>query len=157
MEKIYATAMGLLNNRSINDGKAQKRFFFDGEQIIPETNRIKQQKEDIFEFVVIHPIDCPDQGAEGIKSKVKIMKKLIGFSFTISKNDPEDIRRMEYVYDIAVACNNDQLLLPLSKKVIPKWEKVNIKFPGKITRKEYMSVDIHDKDAVVSIINKIRS
>ena len=101
-----------------------------------------------FEFVF-------NESGEGYDRFIKVMKKDIGFTFKVRKIDSEDLRRMQYVYDITVACNNNSLLLPLAKKVTPKFDKINKKYPGKITRNEYKNLDIHSKDDVISLINKI--
>lgn len=88
--------------------------------------------------------------------KVKIMKKDIGFTFTIHKDDPEDLRRIQYVYDVTVACGNDPLLLPLAKKVKPDVRKLAKKFNlSQDKQKEYQNLDIHDKEAVIAFIGKI--
>ena len=86
---------------------------------------------------------------------VKIMKKDIGFTFKVMKNDPEDLNRLQYVYDVTIASKNEQLLLPFAKKVMPDWKKIDKKFPGKISKSEYDSLNIHDKNAVVNLLNTL--
>jgi hypothetical protein len=101
-----------------------------------------------FEFVF-------NESGESYDRFVKVIKKDIGFTFKVIKNDPEDLNRMQYVYDVTVAAKNDQLLLPFAKKVMPDWKKIDKKFPGKVSKSEYDSLDIHDKNAVVNFLNKL--
>jgi len=169
----------------ITEGKAQKRFFLIDSNVIPEitdssgykkdkcccgwkkleennnictcgnADWLKQQQNHEFEFVVIYPLDGGDTGTYGMMPKVKIMKKSIGFSFTITKDDPKDLERLEYVYDVTVAARGNQLLIPLAKKVMPDWKKIDKKFPSKITKEEYSALNIHNKEEVINLIKKI--
>jgi len=101
-----------------------------------------------FEFVF-------NESGDGYERFIKIMKKDIGFTFKVMKNDPEDLNRMQYVYDVTVAAKNEQLLLPFAKKVMPDWKKIDKKFPGKVSKIEYDSLNIHDKNAVVNLLNTL--
>jgi hypothetical protein len=94
-------------------------------------------------------------GTDMTPPHVKIMRKDIGFAFKITKIDPEDVERMQYVYDVLVACDNNKVLSGLAKKQKPKFETIAKKFPGKINRAEWDGLDMHDKNAVISIIDKI--
>jgi len=71
------------------------------------------------------------------------------------KNDPEDLNRMQYVYDITIAAKNNPLLLPFAKKIIPNCQKINKKFPGKISKTEYNNLNIHNKESVINLGNDI--
>lgn len=92
-----------------------------------------------------------------ILKKCKIQIKNIGFSFTLNKIDETDIQRMEFVYDVLVACNGDKTLTSLSLKIKPKFETISKKYPKKINRQQWESLDIHNKKDVIDIINLCKS
>ena len=99
-----------------------------------------------------------DSDYEPAIHNVTISDPNIGFSFKIYKDDPGDYNRLVFVYDVTIAASNSPLLLPFAKKQhIPKWEKINKKFPGKVSRDEYLNINIHDKEAVIKLIKKILS
>jgi hypothetical protein len=142
MENIYKKALELLKPEffQITDVNNVKRNV----KISKANCRIEYKG---FEFVF--------NESDGNYRFVKIMKKDIGFTFKVMKNDPEDLNRMQYVYDITIAAKNNPLLLPFAKKIIPNWQKINKKFPGKISKTEYNNLNIHNKESVINLLNKL--
>lgn len=84
--------------------------------------------------------------------KCKIQIKSIGFSFTLNKIDSEDIERMQFVYDILIACDGEITLYGLSNKNKPKFETIAKKYPKKVSRSEWENLNIHDKNEIITII-----
>ena len=143
MKKIYEKAIELLQPEFL------KGIDTDGTEIDIKLSHANYRTEyEGFEFIF-------NESGEGYNRFIKVMKKDVGFTFKVMKNDPEDLNRMQFVYDVTIACKNNQILLPLAKKVKPDYRKIEKRFPGKITNNEYNSLDIHNKESVISMITKI--
>lgn len=161
MKTIYSKAIELfLSENYINqtrfylvDGELQKEIkslsfcrckIENSECDFCKNQKLKEKSD--FEFILVN--------IDHVKY-VKVMKKEIGFTFIVLQNNAEDLNRIQYVYDVTIAAKNNPLLLPFAKKEIPEFRKINNKFPGKISEKEYKAINIHDKEQVIDMLNKI--
>lgn len=87
--------------------------------------------------------------------KCKIQIKSVNFSFTLNKIDFSDLERMQFVYDILIACDGEKTLYGLSNKNKPKFDTIAKKYPKILSRSEWENFNIHDKNEIISIIKKL--